>query len=93
LPQNVAFAGEFLATKVESDGNHARPSAIRRISDKMISILHNWQLALHSHPENRNTVVFESYYKVSGMNQHKYEYRFKGLAQKDERFAEWNMQY
>jgi hypothetical protein len=50
-------------------------------------------LALHSHPENRNTVVFESYYKVSGMNQHKYEYRFKGLAQKDERFAEWNMQY
>ena len=26
------------------------------------------QLALHSHPENRNTVVFESYYKVSGMN-------------------------
>jgi MoaA/NifB/PqqE/SkfB family radical SAM enzyme len=43
--------------------------------------------------ENYNTLVFESYYKLSGKNQHKYEYRFKDLAQKDERFAEWNVQY
>jgi MoaA/NifB/PqqE/SkfB family radical SAM enzyme len=43
--------------------------------------------------ENYNTVVFDSYYKLSGKNQHKYEYRFKHLAQKDERFAEWNVQY
>ena len=43
--------------------------------------------------ENYNTVMFESYYKLSGKNQHKYEYRFKDLAQKDERFAEWNVQY
>jgi hypothetical protein len=43
--------------------------------------------------ENYNTVMFESYYKLSGKNQHKYEYRFKDLAQKDECFAEWNVQY
>jgi MoaA/NifB/PqqE/SkfB family radical SAM enzyme len=43
--------------------------------------------------ENYNTVVFESYYKRSGNNQHKYEYRFQDLAQKDERFGEWNVQY
>jgi MoaA/NifB/PqqE/SkfB family radical SAM enzyme len=43
--------------------------------------------------ENYNTLVFESYYKLSGKNQHKYEYRFKDLAQKDERFAEWYVQY
>jgi MoaA/NifB/PqqE/SkfB family radical SAM enzyme len=43
--------------------------------------------------ENRNTMVFESYYKLSGMNQHKYEYRFTDLAQKDERLAEWNVEY
>jgi hypothetical protein len=43
--------------------------------------------------ENINTLIFEQYYCLSGNNQHKYYYKFKGLAKDCKEFDEWKITY
>jgi hypothetical protein len=40
-----------------------------------------------------NTVVFASHYEMTGINQHKYRYRFDERARGDARWSQWNVPY
>ncbi len=43
--------------------------------------------------DNMNTVVFASHYEMTGINQHKYRYRFDERARGDARWSQWNVPY
>ncbi len=43
--------------------------------------------------ENINTVIFEQHYRQTGINQHKYIYRFKNEAEKFPQMDEWKINY
>lgn len=43
--------------------------------------------------ENVNTLVFEHHYKIKGINQHKYAYKFKNLSEKIRELDEWEIEY
>lgn len=43
--------------------------------------------------ENINTVQFQQHYRFTGLNQHKYIYRFADEAQQDSRLSEWRISY
>lgn len=43
--------------------------------------------------ENVNTLVFEHHYKIKGINQHKYSYKFKNLSEHTRELDEWEIVY
>lgn len=43
--------------------------------------------------ENVNTLVFEHHYKIKGINQHKYAYKFKNLSDHIRELDEWKIEY
>jgi len=43
--------------------------------------------------ENVNTLVFEHHYKIKGINQHKYTYKFKNLSERIRELDEWEIVY
>lgn len=43
--------------------------------------------------ENLNTVIFDEHYELTGINQHKFRYRFADRARTDPAWSEWNIPY
>jgi len=43
--------------------------------------------------ENVNTLIFENHYKIKGINQHKYTYKFKTMSEYIRELDEWEIEY
>lgn len=82
-----------------------KPCGMGALSPVIGSLLTNSEIKLWNGPrpcmydtcfcdtENINTVIFEQYYKHTGINQHKFVYRFKDQVEIFPQLDEWEISY